>query len=126
MGNMTRAGLILLVPAVLAPGLGQPAVGQAPTRSFLTKGGERPSGLFAPGVMVGKTVYVAGKGDYRPNADFPEKVDNCLNEVRKTLQVAGLDLKHVVKSFVYLEDRDKYAEFNARYAKFFGDDPPAR
>ncbi len=76
--------------------------------------------------MVGKTLYIAGKGDYRPNAEFPEKVKNCLNEIRKSLQSAGLDMKHVVKSFVYLEDRDKYAEFNKHYAEFFPDDPPAR
>jgi 2-iminobutanoate/2-iminopropanoate deaminase len=123
---MTRAGFIALAPVAIALGLVQPTFGQVPTKSFVTKNGERPKGLFAPGVMVGKTVYIAGKGDYRPDAEFPEKVSNCLNEIRKTLQVAGLDLKHVVKSFVYLEDRDKYAEFNKEYAKFFETDPPAR
>ena len=35
--------------------------------------------------MVGKTLYIAGKGDYRPNAEFPEKVKNCLSEIRKSL-----------------------------------------
>jgi 2-iminobutanoate/2-iminopropanoate deaminase len=49
-----------------------------------------------------------------------------LNEVRKTLQAAGLDLQHVVKSFVYLEDHDKFAEFNKSYTEFFPTDPPAR
>ena len=32
----------------------------------------------------------------------------------------------MVKSFVYLEDRDKYAEMNKYYGEFFPDDPPAR
>src|SRR4051812_25535273 len=125
---MTRAFPIVLASVAIALGLVRPAVGQdrVPERKFLTKNGERPSGLFAPGVMVGKTVYVAGKGDYRPDADLSEKVKNCLGEVRKTLQVAGLDLKHVVKSFVYLEDHDQFAEFNKHYAEFFPDNPPAR
>ena len=35
-------------------------------------------------------------------------------------------MRNVVKSFVYLEDRDKYAELNPVYAKFFPEDPPAR
>jgi len=52
--------------------------------------GKRPSGLFAPGVMVGKTLYIAGKGDYKPNEDFPVKVKNCLGEIEKTLKQAGL------------------------------------
>ena len=40
--------------------------------------------------------------------------------------MAGLDMKHVVKSFVYLEDHDQYAEFNKHYAEFFPNNPPAR
>ncbi|MHC5541460.1 Rid family hydrolase [Singulisphaera rosea] len=123
---MSRVRLVALAPIALALGLAQPAVGQAPAKKFITKNGERPKALFAPGVMVGKTLYVAGKGDYRPDAPFPEKVQNCLNEIRKTLQMAGLDMGHVVKSFVYLEDPDKYAEMNAEYAKFFPKNPPAR
>ena len=106
---MAKARLIVLAPVILAVGLAQPARGQAPAKKFITPNGQRPSGLFAPGVMVGKTLYVAGKGDYRPKAPFPEKVENCLNEIRKTLQMAGLDMKHVVKSFVYLEDPDQFA-----------------
>src|SRR5262249_9168214 len=125
-GVMARTGLMVLSPVVLLLGLAGPSVGQAPAKRFITPDGKRPTGLFAPGVMVGNTLYVAGKGDYRPNAGLEEKVKNCLNEVRKTLQTAGLDLKHVVKSFVYLEDRDQYAEFNKHYAAFFPDDPPAR
>jgi 2-iminobutanoate/2-iminopropanoate deaminase len=122
---MKRTGL-LVATFVLAQGLVQLAIGQVPEKKFLTKDGKRPTGLFAPGVMVGKTVYIAGKGDYRPDAAFPDKVTNCLNEIRKTLQVAGLDMEHVVKSFVYLEDHDKFAEFNKAYAEFFKKDPPAR
>jgi 2-iminobutanoate/2-iminopropanoate deaminase len=123
---MTRTSLIVLATVVMALGLVQPTAGQAPEKKFLTPDGKRPTGLFAPGVMVGKTVYVAGKGDYRPNADIEGKVKNCLGEIRKTLQMAGLDMKHVVKSFVYLEDHDQFAEFNKHYAEFFKDDPPAR
>lgn len=99
---------------------------QLPEKRFLTADGARPSGLFAPGVMVGKTVYVAGKGDYRPDEPLEGKVKNCLNEIRKTLQVAGLDLSHVVKSFVYLEDHEQYGEFNKYYGEFFPENPPAR
>jgi len=123
---MSRASLVVVALVVVALGLAQPAVGQAPAKRFITPNGKRPTGLFAPGVMVGKTLYIAGKGDYRPNAAFPEKVDNCLREIRKTLEMAGLDMRHVVKSFVYLEDHDQFSEFNKQYAKFFPNDPPAR
>ena len=106
---MTRAGLIVVAPAVLALGLVPAAAGQdqAPAQKPSPKEGRRSGALFSAGARVGKTLYISGKGDYRPNAEFPEKVENCLNEIRKTLQSAGLDMKHVVKSFVYLEDHDK-------------------
>ena len=123
---MSRVRLIVLAPVFLALSSAQPVLGEAPAKKFITPNGERPKGLFAPGVQIGKTLYVAGKGDYRPNAPFPEKVENCLNEVRKTLQVAGLDMQHVVKSFVYLEDHEQFPEFNKVYAKFFPNNPPAR
>src|SRR3954454_3868653 len=102
------------------------AAGQAPEKRFITPDGKRPTGLFAPGVMVGKTLYVAGKGDYRPNDEFPAKVKNCLSEIEKTLQTAGLGMEHVVKSFVYLEDHDKYDDLNKYYGEFFPKAPPAR
>src|SRR5215468_8078180 len=121
---MTRAGLFVVAPVVIALGLVSPGAAQesGPARKAPAKEGR----LFAAGAKVGKTLYISGKGDYRPNAEFPEKVENCLNEIRKTLQSAGLDMRHVVKSFVYLEDHDKYAELNTHYAKFFPVDPPAR
>jgi enamine deaminase RidA (YjgF/YER057c/UK114 family) len=125
---MKRAGLFIIVPAVIAMVMLQPTAGQdqPSAKPSASKTGKRKANLFSPGSRVGKTLYISGKGDYKPNAEFPEKVENCLNEIKKTLQSAGLDMKNVVKSFVYLEDRDKYAEMNTYYAKFFPEDPPAR
>ncbi len=99
---------------------------QLPLKKFLTAGGSRPTGLFAPGLVVGKTVYIAGKGDYRPKEEFPNKVRNCLAEVEKTLKVGGLDLSHVVSAQCYLEDPQNYAKFNEVYGEFFPKRPPAR
>ena len=99
---------------------------ELPVKKFLTSDGSRPRGLFASGLMIGKTVYIAGKGDYRPNEDFPAKVRNCLAEVEKTLKVGGLNLSHVVSAHCYLEDPENYAKFNEVYGEFFPERPPAR
>ncbi len=99
---------------------------QAPAKKFLTANGARPTGLFAPGVAVGNTVYIAGKGDYSPKEEFPQKVRNCLGEVEKTLKVAGLSLSNVVASQCYLEDSSNYSRFNEVYGEFFPNRPPAR
>src|SRR5262245_23905201 len=121
---MTRVSLV--VPVCLALALSHVSQAQVPEKRFVTPDGKRPSGLFAPGVMVGKTLYVAGKGDYKPNEEFPGKVKNCLAEIEKTLKQAGLGFEHVVKSFVYLEDHDKYDDLNKYYGEFFPKNPPAR
>jgi enamine deaminase RidA (YjgF/YER057c/UK114 family) len=125
---MTSVRFIALAGVALALALpiSTTAWGQLPVKKFATPDGKRPSGLFAPGVMVGKTLYVAGKGDYKPNEEFPAKVKNCLGEIEKTLKAAGLGLEHVVKSFVYLEDHDKYDDLNKYYGEFFKNVPPAR
>jgi 2-iminobutanoate/2-iminopropanoate deaminase len=126
---MTRSTRFLVATVLTVLGQAGPAVAQdQPARKAATAEAKqaKAKALFSAGAQVGKTLYISGKGDYRPNAEFPEKVENCLNEIRKTLRSAGLDMRHVVKSFVYLEDREKYPELNATYAKFFPEDPPAR
>jgi 2-iminobutanoate/2-iminopropanoate deaminase len=125
-GPMKRFKMGSTVLIILLVGSLAHLAGQIPDKKFLTNDGKRPSGLFAPGLVVGKTVYIAGRGDYKPNEELPNKVRNCLGEIRKTLQVAGLDLKNVVHNFCYLEDPSWYAEFNKVYAEFFPNHPPAR
>lgn len=121
-GILRTAGFFVLIALVCVRVSSQ----QLPVKKFFTSDGSRPTGLFAPGVAVGKMVYIAGKGDYRPNEDFPGKVRNCLAEVEKTLKVGGLDLSHVVTAHCYLEDPQNYAKFNEVYGEFFPKRPPSR
>jgi 2-iminobutanoate/2-iminopropanoate deaminase len=123
---MTRPAFFVLAPAVALLALVRPTLAQPPTKVFVTQDGKRPTGLFAPGVMVGKTLYIAGKGDYKPKEDTAGKVKNCLGEVRKVLKMAGMDMNNVVQTYIYLEDHDQYAVVNRHYAEFFPSDPPAR
>src|SRR5262249_53510553 len=104
--TMTRLGVFLLALVFGVLGSVQQTWAQAPVKKFVTKDGKRPTGLFAPGVMVGKTLYIAGKGDYKPQEDTAGKVKNCLGEIRKVLKDAGMDMNNVVQSYIYLEDHD--------------------
>ncbi|MHB9029129.1 MAG: RidA family protein [Candidatus Latescibacterota bacterium] len=122
MKHLSMGLLVLILGAALVSA----AWGQTSVKKFLTADGKPPRGLFAPGVMVDKTVYIAGKGDYKPAEEIAGKTRNCLNEVRKSLQVIGLDLNNVVHSFCYLEDPAYYPEFNKVYGEFFTNNPPAR
>jgi 2-iminobutanoate/2-iminopropanoate deaminase len=124
--TMTRSALFVLAPVIGVLALVRPTLAQAPAKVFVTQDGKRPTGLFAPGVMVGKTLYVAGKGDYKPKEDTAGKVKNCLGEIRKVLKMAGMDMSNVVSMYIYLEDHDQYSVVNQHYAEFFPSDPPAR
>ena len=61
-------GLLVLMLALLSFPLawGQTSGEEVPDRRRESV----PSGLFAPGVMVDKTVYIAGKGDYKPDEEI--------------------------------------------------------
>jgi enamine deaminase RidA (YjgF/YER057c/UK114 family) len=100
--------------------------GGSQQKTYVTPDGSRPSGLFAPGVLVGKTLYISGKGDYKPDEGIPGKTRNCLTEIRNVLKQAGMDMENVVQVWVYLEDINAYSEMNKAYAEFFPTDPPAR
>ena len=98
----------------------------APGQEIHHADGKPPSGTFADGIQVGKTLYLSGKGDSRPGEPTGGKVKNCLNEIKKVLEMAGMDMRNVVQAFVYLEDHDQYAEMNKHYGEFFPVDPPSR
>src|SRR4051794_41879033 len=103
---MTRTILIVLASFGISLGLSRPTEGQdqVPVKKFLTKNGERPGGLFAPGVMVGKTVYVAGKGDYRPGADVAGEGKKWPREGPQTPPGGRLRPKNRGQTFAYPPD----------------------
>jgi hypothetical protein len=90
---MPDSGLRIVASVIISLGFAHQASGQAAKQEPAARKGDRPAALFAGGAMVGKTLYISGKGDYRPNAEFPEKVRNCLGEIHKNLESAGLDLR---------------------------------
>lgn len=55
-----------------------------------------------------------------------EQTHAVLREIQDTLQLAGCDMSHVVKSMVWLTDRDDFPGFNTVYSEYFPDHPPAR
>ena len=49
-----------------------------------------------------------------------------LDEIKNTLTEAGCELKDVVKSMVWLKNRDDFPGFNSIYGEYFSHEPPAR
>ena len=50
----------------------------------------------------------------------------CLDSLGEILAEAGCGYDDVVKSMVWLKNRDDFAGFNAVYAEYFPSEPPTR
>jgi 2-iminobutanoate/2-iminopropanoate deaminase len=86
---------------------------------------------LSPAVRAGDFVFVSGQvpvGDDKKIVDGGVAAETrmVLENVRKCLQMAGCDLSDVIKTTIWLRDRDDFAAFNEAYANFFPENPPAR
>lgn len=93
---------------------------------------EFPAGRpFSPGLIVGKTLYVAGQvGQDLKTGQIP---DNFEAEVRQTLDNIGIILKEAKYSFadvvsvnVYLTDMSLFPRMNQVYTTYFPEPRPVR
>jgi len=85
---------------------------------------------YSPGVLVGKTLYIAGQlglpGDGAAKADMTAQTRQAMDGIGAVLKTAGLGYEHLVKCHVYLASMDDYATMNAAYRSYFPDRVPAR
>lgn len=58
--------------------------------------------------------------------DMKSQTELVLKNMENIVKAAGAQLKHIVKTTVYITDLTDFAEMNTAYASFFKDNPPAR
>ena len=91
-----------------------------------------PVGPYSQGVRAGNLFFVAGQGCMNPatgqmaRESIESETRQVLENVRAILGAAGLTLAQVVKTTCYLADMNDFQAFNAVYATYFTDQPPAR
>jgi 2-iminobutanoate/2-iminopropanoate deaminase len=95
----------------------------------LVIGGRRLS--LSRAVRAGDFVFLTGQIPFQDGAPMTsggieEQTRVVLEAIRSTLAEAGCSLSDVVKSMVWLTDRADFPGFNAVYAEYFLDEPPAR
>jgi 2-iminobutanoate/2-iminopropanoate deaminase len=90
-----------------------------------------PSGAYTQALATGPFLFVSGQIPLDPNGKLVEgdivvqTVQVVLN-IKAILAAAGLTLKDVVKTTVYLADLADFQEMNRVYGEFFTPSPPAR
>lgn len=86
---------------------------------------------LSPAVRAGDFVFVSGQvpvgadGNVVAGGVGPE-TDQVIANIAAALKLAGCALSDVVKTTVWLRDRDDFPAFNDAYGKRFPSDPPAR
>lgn len=86
---------------------------------------------FSPAIRAGGFVFVSGQASVDEtgkivNDTFEGEMRRSLENVRKVLAAAGLDLKDIVRVTSYLGRQDDLAEYNRIYREYFGEPYPAR
>jgi reactive intermediate/imine deaminase len=94
------------------------------------QGGPPPVGPYSPGILVGNYLYLSGQGAAKGDGTFPaaprEQVAQCIANVRRIVEAAGLSMEHVVYAQVYLKDMDTYEDMDRAWRDAFPKNPPAR
>ena len=86
---------------------------------------------FSDAVLVGETLYLAGRIGIDPESGKPpekleEEIRLALDGLEATLAAAGMKMDDLVSVQVFCSDISLYAEFNAVYRTYFGENFPAR
>lgn len=88
-------------------------------------------GPYSQAVKVGKLIFTSGQIPLNPvTGEMPEGIraqtEQVLLNVKNVLEAAGVTLKQVVKTTVFLADLSHFAAMNEVYASFFDGVFPAR
>src|SRR5215472_7254678 len=86
---------------------------------------------FSDGVLVGNTLYIAGRlgldpKTSQPPADVEQEAHIVLEGVKSVLSEAGMTMDDLVFVQIFCPDMSLYAKFNDVYKSYFGKDYPAR
>jgi 2-iminobutanoate/2-iminopropanoate deaminase len=89
-------------------------------------------GPYSQAVRAGNLIFVSGQipidagTGQLVRGDIGTQTQQVLENLAAILEAAGSSLAKVVKTTVYLRDLGEFGQMNEMYAKFFGENPPAR
>ena len=101
-------------------------------RTIATDGAPKAIGPYSQAIAAGELIFCAGQVALDPasgesvTGDIRVQTERVLDNLSAVLAAAGSDLRHVVKTTVYLIDFTDFTAMNEVYAKRFGDHRPAR
>jgi 2-iminobutanoate/2-iminopropanoate deaminase len=89
-------------------------------------------GPYSQAVRAGEFIFASGQiptdpatGQFVPGG-VAEQTEQVMHNLSAVFEAAGVSLKQVVKTTVFLADMNDFAVMNEVYGRFFADNPPAR
>ncbi len=82
-------------------------------------------------VRAGDYIFCTGQvpmkdGKVMTSGSIEEQTTAVIKDIEKTLSLANCTLNDIVKSMVWLSNKNDFPGFNEVYSKYFKTDPPAR
>lgn len=104
---------------------------QRPSKRMINLPGKNAQLPFSDAVMVGDTLYLAGRlGTDPKTSQIPEDIDQeikfLLDGFKAVLTEAGMTMDNLVTVTIYCPDLTLYDKFNAVYRTYYKKDFPAR
>ena len=97
-----------------------------------TDAAPRANGCYSQAIISGGFIFCAGQTPVDPRTneivsdDFETQVHQSLTNLQTVLKAAGSDLKHTVKTTVFLKDMSNLIAMDNIYRTYFLGPPPAR
>jgi 2-iminobutanoate/2-iminopropanoate deaminase len=89
-------------------------------------------GPYSQAIQLGNLLFVSGQIPIDPqtgnlvSGDIQAQTRQVMQNLKAIVESAGLTLADAVKATCFLKNMGDFAKFNAVYADYFGDVPPAR
>lgn len=128
---MTRFSTVAVFLAGLAVGAGVFTVKAAPVRKHINLPGKAASLPFSDAVLVGDTLYMAGRLGLKPGtrevpATAEEEARNVLDQFKAVLAAADMTMDDLVSVQVFCSDVSLFDTWNKIYPTYFTRELPAR
>src|SRR5205823_11388509 len=97
-----------------------------------TEDAPRAIGPYSQAVRAGNLIFASGQIPIDPatgefvSGGITEQTEQVLRNISAVFEAAGITLAQVVKTTVFLADIDDFTAMNEVYARFFGENRPAR
>lgn len=97
-----------------------------------TRAAAAPAAFYSQAMKSGPAIWTAGAvgvdpatGEVVPGG-VEAQMRRAIENIRATLEAAGSDLAHVVKTTCFVTRREDFAKLDPIYRAYFSEPPPAR